>query len=149
MAPLHELDPSYVPATDVEEMVAFPETFAEHVLYGLSNPPASTETVNCSDDPDTVPEIVPLPVTFVDVSVMDIVPDTDVPDCVTCHVIWPGPDESLAEPVHVPVSDEVDGGALGSVGEEPDEHARAEASSAKAANLPTFINGENRARNIN
>lgn len=68
-------------------MVAFPDTLAEHVLYGLSNPPASTETVNCSDDPEIVPEIVPRPVAFVEVSVIVIVPDTDVPDCVISHVI--------------------------------------------------------------
>jgi hypothetical protein len=138
-----------VPVSEEDEMLALPSTLAEHVLYGLSNPPASTETVNCSDDPATVPEIVPRPVTFVDVSVIVIVPDTEVPDCVTCHVICPGPDESLAEPVHVPVSEEVDGGALGSVGEEPDEHARAEASSAKVTNLRMFFNCENRSRNIN
>ena len=108
-----------------------------------------TETVNCSDDPETVPEIVPRPVTFVDVSVMVIVPDTDVPDCVICHVICPGPDESLADPDHVPVSDdEVDGGALGSVGE-PDEQARAEPSSASANKRATIFNGETRSRNIN
>ena len=149
MAPLHELDPSYVPVTDVDEIVAFPETFAEHVLYGLSNPPASTETVNCSDEPETVPETVPLPVSFVDVSVMDIVPEIDVPDCVTCHVIWPGPDESFADPDHVPVSDaDVDGGELGSVGE-PDEHARAEAISANATSLAAAFNCGNRTRNIN
>jgi hypothetical protein len=113
----------------------------------LSNPPASTETVNCSDDPETVPEIVPRPVTFVDVSVMDIVPDTDVPDCVICHVICPGPDESLADPDHVPVNG-VDGGALGSVGEEPDEHARADAISANARSLAAVFNGESRTANI-
>jgi hypothetical protein len=131
-------------------MVAFPETLAEHVLYGLSNPPASTETVNCSDDPETVPDTVPRPVTFVVVSVMDIVPEIDVPDCVTCHVICPGPDESFAGPDHVPVSD-VDGGELGSVGEEPDEHARAEATSAKPTSVARDFkfNFGSRTRNIN
>ena len=128
-------------------MVAFPETLAEHVLYGLSNPPASTETVNCSDDPETVPETVPLPVTFVDVSVMDIVPEIDVPDCVTCHVICPGPDESFADPDQVPVSD-VGGEGLGSVGEEPDEHARAEAISANVTSLAVVFSNGNRTRNI-
>lgn len=115
----------------------------------MSNPPARTETVNCSDDPETVPDIVPRPVTFVDVSVMVIVPDTDVPDCVICHVICPGPDESLADPDHVPVRDaDVDGGALGSVGEE-DEHARPEAISANVRNLAAVFNGGNRTENIN
>lgn len=87
--------------------------------------------------------------TFVDVSVMVIVPDTDVPDCVICHVICPGPDESLADPDHVPVRDaDVDGGALGSVGEE-DEHARPEAISANVRNLAAVFNGGNRTENIN
>jgi hypothetical protein len=134
----------------VDEIVAFPDTFAEHVLYGLSNPPASTETVNCSDDPEMVPETVPRPVTVVAVSVIVIVPDTDVPDCVTCHVIWPGPDESLADPDHVPVSDaEGDGGGeLGSVGDEPDAHARAEAISANVTSLAVVFNNGNQTRNI-
>jgi hypothetical protein len=32
MAPLHELDPSYVPLSELAEIVAFPATFAEQVL---------------------------------------------------------------------------------------------------------------------
>ena len=32
------------------------------------------------------------------------VPENDASDWVICHDIWPGPDESDAEPLHVPVS---------------------------------------------
>jgi hypothetical protein len=53
--------------------------------------------------------MVPLPDTLVDVSVIVIVPEKDVPDWVTCHVIWPGPEESEADPVHVPVTLVVEG----------------------------------------
>ena len=67
------------------------------------------------DAPDTVPDAVPRPVTVVFVVVLRVsvnVPENDEPDCVICHVIWPGPDESDAEPVHVPVTfDGVDGDA--------------------------------------
>ena len=38
------------------------------------------------------------------VSVSVSVPENDVPDCVSAHVIWPGPDESDAVPDHEPLT---------------------------------------------
>ena len=38
------------------------------------------------------------------VSVMVTVPENDVSACVSCHDIGPAPDESDAEPVHVPLT---------------------------------------------
>jgi hypothetical protein len=50
-----------------------------------------------------VPETDPRPVKPVLVSVIVTVPENDVPVWVTCHAIAPGPDESDAGPLHVPV----------------------------------------------
>jgi hypothetical protein len=115
---LHEpvLDPLYVPVIDVEDVVPFPETVDEHPAYGASKPPVGTESENCSDDPETVPETVPRPVTLVLLSVMVSDPENDDPDCVICHVIVPGPEESEAVPVQVPLTL---AGEDGSVGLEP------------------------------
>jgi hypothetical protein len=105
-----------VPVIVDEDVVPLPETVAEHPAYGASNPPVGTESENCSDDPETVPETVPRPVTFVLPSVIVNDPENDDPDWVSCHVIVPGPEESLAVPDHVPL---MLGGDEGSVGVEP------------------------------
>jgi hypothetical protein len=101
---------------DVEDVVPVPETVDEHPAYGASNPPVGTESENCSDDPETVPETVPRPVTLLLLSVIVSDPENDDPDCVICHVIVPGPEESEAVPVQVPLTL---AGEDGSVGLEP------------------------------
>ena len=52
--------------------------------------------------PDAVPETVPDPRVPVLLSVIVIVPENDVDDCVSTHVIRPAPDESVAVPDHEP-----------------------------------------------
>jgi hypothetical protein len=45
------------------------------------------------------------------VSVIVTAPENDVSACVSCHDIGPAPDESVAEPVHVPARlTDVEGG---------------------------------------
>jgi hypothetical protein len=110
------LAPLYVPLIDVDDAVPLPETVDEHAVYGASNPPAGTESENCTDDPETVPDMVPRPATLVLLSVSVNDPENDEPDCVICHVIVPGPEESVALPVQVPFRL---AGEDGSVGVEP------------------------------
>lgn len=50
-----------------------------------------------------MPDTVPLPFAFEAVSVIVIAPENDDPDCVICHRIVPGPDESDAFPAQVPL----------------------------------------------
>lgn len=52
--------------------------------------------------PDAVPETVPDPLVPVLLSVIVIVPENDVDDCVRTQVIRPAPDESVAVPDHEP-----------------------------------------------
>lgn len=101
---------------DVDDALPLPETVDEHDVYGASKPPAGTDSENCTDDPDTVPDTVPRPDAPVLLSVIVNDPENDEPDCVICHVIVPGPEESVAVPVHVPLTL---AGADGSVGLEP------------------------------
>ena len=103
IVPAQELEPEYEPVKVDEASCASPDTWAVHAPCGASNPPAGTLIVKVTDDPETVPITDPRPVTFVAVSVMVSVPLTDAPDCVICHVICPGPDESDAVPLQVPV----------------------------------------------
>ena len=51
--------------------------------------------------------------TFVLLSVIVKDPENDDPDWVSCHVIVPGPEESVAVPDHVPFTLAGDDGALG------------------------------------
>jgi hypothetical protein len=53
--------------------------------------------------PDTVPDTVPVAFVPSLLSVIDSVPENDVPDCVRAHVMSPDPDESVAVPDHVPL----------------------------------------------
>lgn len=76
-----------------------------HDPSGLSNPPAGTAIEKCIAEPDRVPETDPRPLMPVAVSVMVTVPENDVAAWVSCHDIAPPPDESVAEPVHVPLTD--------------------------------------------
>src|SRR5262245_5763581 len=87
-----------------------PLTSAVQLECGASKPPDGTAIVNRRDDPDIVPDIDPRPLSFVAVSVIVIDPVNEPPDCVSCHVIWPGPDESDAFPTQAPVSPEPDEG---------------------------------------
>ena len=128
------LDPLYVPVIDVDEVVPLPETVDEHDVYGAPNPPAGIDNENCSDVPETVPETVPRPETFVLVSVIVNDPENDEPDWVICHVIVPGPEESVALPLHVPL---ILAGADGSVGVEPPPPPQAAVSRATAVSMET------------
>ncbi len=121
-APVHELEPVNVPVMAAADAVALPDADELHAALGLSNPPTGTVTVNSSDDPDTVPETVPRPVTPVPVSVVVSEPENDAPDWVSCHVIRPGPDESDAVPAQVPPT--LAGATEGAVvlEESPEEH---------------------------
>ena len=91
---------------EVSAATPLPLTVAVQVANGLSNPPAGTLIENVIDDPETVPDTVPRPVTPVPESVIVIWPENDAPDCVSCHVMTPRPDAlpaaSYAEPVQVP-----------------------------------------------
>ena len=102
-----------MPVIEVDVVVPLPETLDEHAVYGASNPPLGTDNENCSDDPETVPDTVPRPVTFVLPSVIVNDPENDEPDCVICHVIVPGPEESVAVPDQVPFTFAGDEGAVG------------------------------------
>ena len=93
-----------------------PETVALHDANGLSNPPAGTAIEKRIDELDRVPETDPRPLMPVAVSVIVTVPENDEADCVSCHVIGPPPDESVAEPVHVPLTFSVVEGCVGWVG---------------------------------
>ena len=95
---------------------------------------------NWIDEPDIVPDIVPRPFTRVLVSVIVTVPENEVLVCVSCQDIWPGPDESDAEPLHVPVTfDDVCDGWVGVVGlpppPPPPPHATADMSATAASAL--------------
>src|SRR5262245_12557441 len=98
---------------DEDEVVPLPETDAEHDVYGASNPPVGTDNENWSEEPETVPETVPRPVTFVLLSVRVSDPENDEPDCVICHVMVPGPEESVAVPDHLPLKSAGDEGWVG------------------------------------
>jgi len=87
-----------------------------HDANGLSNPPAGTAIENRIDELDSVPETDPRPLMPVAVSVIVTVPENDAADCVSCHVIGPKPDESVAVPVHVPLTFSVVEGGAGYVG---------------------------------
>src|SRR5262245_36792786 len=110
---------------DEDEAVPLPETDAEHDVYGASNPPVGTDNENCTEDPDTVPETVPRPVRFVLLSVIVSDPENDEPDCVICHVMVPGPEESDAVPDHLPFKSVGDEGCVGLVLAPPPPHAAA------------------------
>ena len=103
-----------MPVSDDDEAWPSPETLAVHDANGLSNPPAGTAIENRIDDPDRVPETDPRPLMPVAVSVIVTVPENDVSVWISCHDIAPPPDESVAEPVHVPLTDVE--GAEGCVG---------------------------------
>ena len=77
-----------------------------HDPSGLSNPPAGTAIVKWIAEPDSVPDTDPRPLMPVAVSVIVTVPENDVSVWISCHDIAPPPDESVAEPVHVPLTDE-------------------------------------------
>ena len=87
-----------------------PDTAAEPVALAVQDeneppaPPAGTASVKLRLLPDTVPDTVPVAVVPVPLSVSVSVPENDVPDCVSAHVIWPGPDESDAVPDHEPLT---------------------------------------------
>ncbi len=108
----------------VTDATAVPETVVLQVSYGLSNPPAGTDSENSNAVPEMVPVTVPRPVAPVPVSDIWNEPENDAPDWVNCQAICPGPDESLAVPVHPPETLAGFGdGATGSDEDESLEHA--------------------------
>jgi hypothetical protein len=99
--------------------VAVAVPFTEAVQLLPSKPPAGMVSEYCNELPVNVPEIVPCATLFPVVSVTAAVPDTAVPLWVNCHVMRPGPDESLALPVHVPVRlSDAGGGVDGALGDD-------------------------------
>ena len=97
-------------------------TLAVQDVNGLSNPPAGTVIEKRTDAPEIVPETDPRPVRPVVVSVIDTVPENDVSVWVICHAIAPGPVESDAGPLHVPLKLVVgpgDGAGVGDVALDP------------------------------
>jgi hypothetical protein len=85
--------------------VAWPvaETLAVQLANGESNPPAGMVIVRrIVEEPETAPVTVPRPPAVV----TDIVtvPVRSAPDWVTCMVIDPGPDESVAVPRQEPAT---------------------------------------------
>jgi hypothetical protein len=68
------------------------------------------------DDPDTEADIDPRPLAFVAPSVIATVPVNEVAVWAMRHVMVPGPDESAAEPVHVPVRSGAEGEGEGGAG---------------------------------
>jgi hypothetical protein len=113
-------------------VLPLPETVDEHDVYGASKPPAGTDSENCSEDPETVPDTVPRPVTFVLLSTIVNDPENDEPDWVICHVMVPGPEESVALPLHVPFTLAGDDGSVG-VEPPPPPHAAAADSASTAS----------------
>ena len=71
---------------------------------GPWNPAAGMLIEKRIADSATVPDTDPLPPTPVLVSVIVTVPENDASVCVICHDIRPGPDESDAVPLHVPLT---------------------------------------------
>ncbi len=71
---------------------------------------------------ETVPESDPRPFRFVVASVAVTVPVSVVPVCEMTHVMEPGPEESDAEPVHVPATLSTAGSLGAGVGLLADEH---------------------------
>src|SRR5439155_20084671 len=103
IVPVHELDPAYVPVIVVPETDASPVALAVHDGC-VSNPPAGIAIVRRIDDPETVPDTVPLAVRPVTVSAIVSVPGSDVPVCVSFRTIAPAPLASDARPLHVPLT---------------------------------------------
>lgn len=98
--PLHEFVPPYEAVMAVAVARPSPDTETVQLAYGASKPPAEMAIVNRIVDPCSVPVSVPRPVIDVPVTVIVTVPDRSPPDCVTCSVIDPGPEESEAIPRH-------------------------------------------------
>jgi hypothetical protein len=91
-----------VPVSCKDNAWAVPEALAVHDAYVPPNPPAGMASENEIEEPDALPETVPVPVILAVVSVMLSVPENVVPLCVSCQVICPGPLESIAVPLHFP-----------------------------------------------
>jgi hypothetical protein len=93
-----------VPVNDDDDACPSPDTVAVHDPNGLSNPPAGTAIEKCIAEPDRVPDTDPRPLMPVAVSVIVTAPENEVLACVSCHDIGPAPVESVAAPVHVPLT---------------------------------------------
>ena len=138
-ADVQVLEPENAPVIAPLVPVPVPVADVVHDAYGGSNPPAGTDSENCSADPEIVPDTVPRPPTEAPVAmlvaVIVMVPENDEPDCVSTQAIVPEPDESDAVPDQVPamlfgvlVGVDGDGASL-----PPLEHAVAARASANTA----------------
>ena len=98
----------------------WPDALAEQEVNEPSAPPCGTASENVMLLPDTDPDTVPVAFVPVLLSVIDSVPENDVPDWLRDHVIKPEPDESVAVPDHDPVTLAGDDGE-GEVGDDDPE----------------------------
>src|SRR4029077_1671151 len=107
--------PEYVPLSAAAETVAVPELLVVQPLKAPSNPPLGIVSANVNVLPATLPVTEPRPVTvcpFAD-AVAVTLPFTEAPDCVSVNVNVPVPDESDADPLQVPLTEEGVSGAAG------------------------------------
>lgn len=137
--------PVYVPVRVEPDTVPCPDTLAEQAVNRPSKPPTGMAIEKRTVEPVTSPDNEPRPVTPLLASTMDAEPVTADPDCVICHVMRPGPDESLAVPLHVPVTvtgvadgaDGADGVADGWAEDEPPPQPATAASASPNAKRPS------------
>jgi hypothetical protein len=99
--------------------VPWPDALAEQEVNDPSAPPCGTASEKVMLLPDTDPDTVPVAFVPVLLSVIESVPENDVPDWFRVHVIKPEPDESVAVPDHDPVTFAGDGD--GEVGDDDPE----------------------------
>lgn len=100
--PVHVLEPLYVPVMEVPETLPLPDTVELHDANEPLKPPTGTVSEKLTVDPESVPETEPLPVVPLPLSVIVSVPENELPFCVTCQAIVPGPEESDAFPFQLP-----------------------------------------------
>jgi hypothetical protein len=118
--PVQLFVPEYVPEIIVlVTPVAAPLTIALHP-GNPDMPPVGAVIVNVKVVPESVPARLPLNATAPGCVVATTEPETELPDCDTVHVMFPGPVESEPAPAYVPLS--VTLGVVGDAGVEPHEH---------------------------
>ena len=101
----------------VVETVAVPVTLTVHAGCPWT-PPAGMSSVQVADVPDSVRTTVPVSTTEPNVVRVTAEPDAPVEVLVRVHVMAPGPDESDADPVQMPVRSVIGTGS-GPVGVDP------------------------------
>ena len=93
-----------MPLSEEPETLALPEADAVQFAPDPVAPPAGTDSEKVTLLPDTVPDTVPVAFVPSLLSVSDRVPENEVPDWVSTHVMSPEPEESVAVPDHEPVT---------------------------------------------